>query len=121
MEERGKEQVRPHKDLKDRTMQFALANIHLFKGLPRTVEAQVMGKQLLRAATSVGAHTRSAFRGRSKKEYVAKLGVVIEEADECGYWLELLCASETVETSFIEHLVKESDELVSIFTSLVKR
>lgn len=102
-------------------MQFALANIALYKGLPPTVEAQVMGKQLLRAATSVGANTRSAFRGRSKKEYVAKLGIVIEEADECGYWLDLLGASGTVEPSSIDHLMKESDQLVSIFTSLAKR
>ncbi|MEO8588442.1 MAG: four helix bundle protein [Flavobacteriales bacterium] len=111
----------PHKDLKDRTKQFALAAINLYKSLPKTVEAQVMGKQLLRAGTSVGANTRAAFRGRSKREYVAKLGIVIEEADECGFWLELLSESSTIPTSSTSALLKESNELVSIFTSLVTR
>ncbi|MFZ1694705.1 MAG: four helix bundle protein [Flavobacteriales bacterium] len=111
----------PHKDLKDRTKQFALAVISLYKSLPKTVEAQVMGKQLLRAGTSVGANTRAAFRGRSRREYVAKLGIVIEEADECGFWLELLSESGTISNSSTSALLKESNELVSIFTSLVTR
>jgi len=85
------------------------------------MEAQVMGKQLLRAGTSVGANTRAAFRGRSKREYVAKLGIVIEEADECGFWLELLSGSGTIPNSSTSALLKESNELVSIFTSLVTR
>lgn len=111
----------PHIDLKDRTKQFALAVISLYKSLPKTVEAQVMGKQLLRAGTSVGANTRAAFRGRSRREYVAKLGIVIEEADECGFWLELLSESGTISNSSTSALLKESNELVSIFTSLVTR
>jgi len=111
----------PHKDLKDRTKQFALAVISLYKSLPKTVEAQVMGKQLLRAGTSVGANTRAAFRGRSRREYVAKLGIVIEEADECGFWLELLSESGTISNSSTSALLKESNELISIFTSLVTR
>ncbi|MCC6401510.1 MAG: four helix bundle protein [Flavobacteriales bacterium] len=111
----------PHKDLKDRTKQFALAVINLYKSLPKTVEAQVMGKQLLRAGTSVGANTRAAFRGRSKREYIAKLGIVIEEADECGFWLELLAESGAIPPASTQALHKESNELVSIFTSLVTR
>lgn len=80
-----------------------------------------MGNQLLRAGTSVGANTRAAFRGRSKKEYIAKLGIVIEEADESGFWLEMLTESGSMPPSTTEALLKESNELVSIFTSLVTR
>ncbi|MBL7983404.1 MAG: four helix bundle protein [Flavobacteriales bacterium] len=111
----------PHKDLKYRTKQFALAIIALYKSLPKTTEAQVIGKQLLRSGTSVGANTRAAFRGRSTREYVAKLGIVIEEADECGFWLELLSDSGIMPITATSALHKEADELVSIFTSLVKR
>lgn len=111
----------PHRDLKDRTKQFALAIIALYKTLPKTTEAQVIGKQLLRSGTSVGANTRAAFRGRSSREYVAKLGIVIEEADESGFWLELLSDSGIMSTQATGALYKEADELVSIFTSLVKR
>lgn len=95
--------------------------INSYKSLPKTVEAQVMGKQLLRASTSVGANTRAAFRGRSKREYVAKLGIVIEEADESGFWLEMLSESGTTPHSITAALLKESNELVAHFTSLVTR
>jgi four helix bundle protein len=111
----------PHRDLKDRTKQFALAIVSLFKGLPKTTEAQVIGKQLLRSGTSVGSNTRAAFRGRSNKEYVAKLGIVIEEADESAFWLEILAESGILPNTSTESLRREADKLVSIFTSLVKR
>jgi four helix bundle protein len=111
----------PHRDLKDRTMQFSVAGVAFYKALSKSPEAQVMGRQFLRSCTSVGANTRSAFRGRSKKEYVAKLGIVIEEADECGFWLELMIASGIVKDTAANDLLRESNELVSIFTSLVKR
>ena len=111
----------PHKDLKDRAMKFSIAGVAFYKTLPRSTEAQVMGGQFLRSCTSVGANTRSAFRGRSNKEYLAKLGIVIEEADECGFWLELMSASGTVSSNESAALLQESSELVSIFTSLVKR
>ena len=111
----------PHRDLKDRAMNFSIAGVAFYKTLPMITEAQVMGRQFLRSCTSVGANTRSAFRGRSKKEYVAKLGIVIEEADECGFWLDLMIASGTVKETAVSALIKESNELVSIFTSLIKR
>lgn len=111
----------PHKDLKDRTMQFSLAGVAFYKTLPKNTEAQILGKQFLRSVTSVGANTRSAFRGRSKKEFVAKRGIVIEEADECGFWLDLLRATGMSKPVDVRSLLKESDELVSIFTSIVKR
>ena len=111
----------PHKDLKDRTMQFSVAGVAFYKALPKSTEAQVLGRQFLRSVTSVGANTRSAFRGRSKKEFIAKLGIVIEEADECGYWLDLLTASGISKTSEVQSLLKEPNEFVSIFTSIVKQ
>lgn len=111
----------PHRDLKDRTMQFSVAGVAFYKNLPKSTEAQVLGRQLLRSATSVGANTRSAFRGRSKKEFNAKLGIVIEEADECGYWLELLSATGISQPEAVQSLLKESNELVAIFTAIVKR
>jgi four helix bundle protein len=106
-------------DLKDRTKLFAKNIILFYKDLPRNeYELQVIGKQLLRAGTSVGANTRAAFRGRSTKEFVAKLGIVIEEADECGFWLELI--TEFYDSAEILPLTKEANELVSIFVSVSK-
>ncbi len=79
--------------LKKRTKEFALRAINLVDSLPRCTSGDVLGKQLLRSATSVGANYRSACRGRSEAEFVAKLGVVIEEADESEYWVELIADS----------------------------
>lgn len=108
-------------DLKTRTKKFAIEIIHLYKSLPKTVEFQVIGNQLIRSGTSVGANTRAAYRGRSRKEYIAKLGIVIEEADESAFWLELL---EELKIDHIESVLKlknEANELTAIFTSLVKK
>jgi four helix bundle protein len=82
--------------LKERTKQFALRIIRLVNALPSNFVADVLGKRLLRAGTSVGANYRAARRGRSKAKFIAKLGIVVEEADECGYWLELLLDSGTM-------------------------
>jgi len=110
-----------HTDLKDRTKQFALKVISLYQRLPRSTEAQVLGRQLLRAGTSVGANTRAAFRGRSSKEFKAKLGVVIEEADECAFWLELLSDAGLLSQEHTSPLKQEAEQLVSIFVSIVKK
>lgn len=110
-----------HKDLKDRTMQFALAGVRLYQQLPNKVDAQVCGRQFMRAVTSVGANTRAAFRGRSLREFKAKLGVVVEEADECGYWLDLMETAGIIDQTASAALRKESDALVSIFTAMAKR
>ena len=77
-------------NLKERTKQFALRIIRLFGSLPKTAEAQVLGKQLLRSGTSVGANYREAYRARSKSEFVAKCGDSLRELEESAYWLELL-------------------------------
>lgn len=106
--------------LKERTKQFALRIIRLVNALPKNYAADVLGKQLLRAATSVGANYRAACRGRSKAEFIAKLGIVIEEADECGYWLELLVDSGLMPKEKLEPLLTEANELTAIFVASIK-
>ena len=77
-------------DLRDRTKKFALRVVRLYSNLPKTTEAQVMGKQVLRSGTSVGANYREARRSRSNAEFIAKLGDCLKELDESSYWFELL-------------------------------
>lgn len=88
--------MRKDEDLKAHTKQFALRVIRLFRHLPKSIEAQIIGKQLLRSATSVAANYREASRSRSKAELLAKLGIVEQELDESLLWLELLIESETL-------------------------
>jgi len=83
-------------DLRDPTKQFALRLVRLYRALPSREEARIIGRQLLRSGTSVGANYRAACRARSRAEFVAKLGIVLEEADETVFWLELLQESEIV-------------------------
>lgn len=107
------------KDLKDRTKQFALRVIRLYRALPRNEEARVIGKQLLRSGTSIGANYRAACRGRSKAEFVAELGIVLEEADETVFWLELLQESDIMNVQSLAPLVQEARELTAIFVASV--
>jgi four helix bundle protein len=103
--------------LRDRTKKFAMRVIRLFQYLPRSTEAQVLGKQLLRAATSVGANYRAAGRARSKAEFVAKIGIVVDEADETIFWLECLMESGIVKPDLLRDLLAEANELVAIFAA----
>src|SRR3954469_13417091 len=84
------------KDLRDRTKAFALRIVRMFSALPKTTEAQVLGKQVLRSGTSVGANYRETFRARSKAEFAAKCGDSLREIEETAYWLELLVAAGVV-------------------------
>src|SRR6266571_2401662 len=77
-------------DLRQRTKEFGLQIVRMFSGLPKTTEAQVLGKQVLRSGTSVGANYREAYRARSRAEFIAKCGDSLRELEETGYWLELL-------------------------------
>jgi len=103
--------------LRSRTKEFALRIVRLFRSLPRSPEAQVIGKQLLRSGTSVGANYRAACRARSKAEFVAKLGVVVEEADESAFWLELLVETGTFKREKVEGLLNEAHELTALFNA----
>ena len=108
-------------DLQELTKRFAVDVIELTATVPNTYLGKVLGNQLLRAGTSVGANTRAAFRGRSKKEFIAKLGIVIEEADECCYWLELLEKVLGNENLKLKQLQDEANRLTAIFTSISKK
>ena len=101
----------------ERTREFANRVVRLYRALPRTGEADVIGRQLLRAATSVGANYRAACRARSRSEFVAKLGIVLEEADETIYWLQLLSDNEIVQPHRLADLLHEAEELTAIFAA----
>ena len=108
------------KDLKDRTRDFALRIIKLYVALPKTTEAQVIGKQIIRSGTSVGAHYREGTRARYTAEFVSKLGGGQQELEETCYWLELLREAQIIDASKLSHLEKEADELGKIFTTCIK-
>ena len=103
--------------MKSRTKLFALRVIKVFKNLPKEEEAQIIGKQLLRSATSVGANYRAACRARSDAEYFSKMCIVVEEVDESAYWMELLIEAETIPATRLESLLNETNELLAIFAS----
>ena len=109
------------KDLKERTKQFALKIIRLVASFPPTREADIIGRQLLKAGTSVGANYREANRARLKAEFKAKIGIVEQEADESLYWLEPLKESGIAKGALLEELLVEADELVAIFTTIGKK
>lgn len=100
--------------MKRRTKQYALRVIRLVRALPKTEDGRVMGRQLLRSGTSVGANYRAVCRARSKKEFVAKCGVVIEEADESAFWIELLIESEVMSARRLQPLLDETNEILAI-------
>jgi len=103
--------------LKVRTKKFAIEVILSDEDLPYMTSTNVITKQLMRAATSVGANYRSACRARSKADFISKIAIVEEEADECCYWLELLFEFERIDHSVYSKLHKEAEELTAIFTA----
>lgn len=107
-------------DLKKRTKAFALRIIRLYAALPKTTTAQVLGKQVLRSGTSVGAHYREASRARSTAEFISKLEVAVQELDETLYWLELLEEGAIVSSTSVASLKTEVDALIAIFVSSVR-
>src|SRR3954447_24860905 len=96
--------------LRSRTKRFAVRIVRLFRALPRNTDAQVMGKQLLRSGTSVAANYRAACRGRSRAEFVARIGIVAEEADESVFWLEMLTESGAIKMERLNGLLQEGRE-----------
>jgi four helix bundle protein len=101
------------RQLKDRTKAFALQILRLFRSLPKTEEARIIGKQLLHSSISVAANYRAVCRARSKAEFVSTMGLVIEEADETLFWLEILVEGNIAREA--GSLMKEANELASIF------
>src|SRR5438552_9296079 len=104
-------------ELKHRTKQFALRVLRLVAALPRTTEGRALGSQLVRSGTSVGSNYRAACRGRSKAEFIAKLGTVEEEADETAYWMEVIIEGELLKRDKVEPLLNEAYELIKIMAS----
>jgi len=106
--------------LKARTRKFAVRVMRLVDCLPKRPGARGIGGQLVRCAASVGPNYHIASRARSKAEFVAKVGIVLEECDECLYWLQLIIDAELMPTKRIQSLLDEADELTAIFTSSIK-
>ena len=101
-------------NFKLRTKKFVVDNIKLFKILPKTEEAKIIGRQLLRSSSSVGANYRAACRARSKAEFHSKLAIVVEEADESVFWMEILIEAEILKTEQIEILMNEANEILKV-------
>jgi four helix bundle protein len=111
----------PQQDLKARTNNFALAILRLYRTLPNAPDIQVLGKQLIRSATSVAANHRAALRGRSRQEFAAKIGIVREESDESQFWLELLRDSGLIHDDKLDAMIQEATELTAIFTAAYEK
>ena len=103
-----------------RAKRFALDVINLYSSLPKSTVAQVLGRQVLRSATSVGAHYREACRAKSRADFVSKIEGGLQELDETAYWLELLRDAEVSEADQIKPLTVETNELLAVFVSVVK-
>ena len=109
-----------HGDFRDRTFQFGIRCVRLVESLPKSIVAQTIGKQLLRAGTSVGANYRAAVRGRSRGDFVSRMGIVEEECDEALYWIDVLVELDIVSSKRVEELRCEADEIVAITVSSIK-
>ncbi len=110
-----------NQDLKVRTRKFALRIIWLYKTLPNSMEAQIIGKQILRSGTSVGAQYHEGTRARSTAEFISKIESASQELEETMYWFELLLESEIFKPEKLEDLQTEANELMAIFVSSVKK
>jgi four helix bundle protein len=113
----GRVSDRDIEKLKLRTKHFAVRIVKLFQALPKSDEARIIGRQLLRSGTSVGANYRAVCRARSKREFIAKIGCVVEEADETVFWLELLIECSIMPERKLSALTQEAEELLAIFAA----
>lgn len=107
-------------DLKDRTKHFALRIIRLVESLPKGKTSDVIGKQLIRSGTSVAANYRAACRARSTADFIAKMGLVEEEADETVFWIELLVETKLMPAARLKDLMGEANEILAIVVSSIK-
>jgi len=107
-------------ELKQRTKHYALRIVKLVEALPKTTTGRAVANQLIRSGTSVASNYRAACRGRSKAEFIAKIGIVIEEADESEFWLEVITEAKLLKKEQVESLLKETDEIISIMVTTSK-
>ncbi len=110
----------PSADLRARTKDFALRIIRLYASLPKATESQILGRQVLRSGTSVGAHYREAHRAKSDADFINKIEGALQELDETAYWLELLVESGIVAAVKLKPLLDETNELIAIFVTIAK-
>ena len=108
-------------DLPARTKAFALRVVKMFCALPKTTEAQVLGKQVLRSGTSVGANYREAHRARSKAEFIAKMGDSLKELEETACWLDLLSEAGIVKPAKLASLMDECSQFTAIFITIINK
>ena len=116
-----KEEVKKEGDFRVRTKIFALRIIRLYASLPTATAPQILGKQLLRSGTSIGANYREAYRARSKAEFIAKVGICLGEAEESAYWLELLVESGIVSSDKLIELMDECNQLIAILVTILNK
>jgi four helix bundle protein len=109
------------KDLRQRTEDYALRIIRMYSSLPKETVAQVLGKQVLRSGTSVGANYREADRARSKAEFIAKMGDCLKELDESDYWLGLFVKAGVLDGKRLQPLIAETNELIAIFVTIINK
>jgi len=105
---------------RNRTKKFVVDNIKLYRSLPKTEEARIIGKQLLRSSSSVGANYRAACRARSQAEFHSKISIVVEEADESIFWMEVLIEAEVIQKPQIITLMNEANEILKVTSSARK-
>jgi four helix bundle protein len=103
--------------LRERTKEFAIRIVRLFRRLPKNDEARIIGKQVLLAGTSVAANYRAVCRARSRAEFISKIGVAVEEADETVFWLEILVETGIIPKVYMEKLLAEANELLAILAA----
>lgn len=108
-------------DLLQRTKSYALRIVRLYVALPKTTEAQVLGKQVLRSGTSIGAHYREDSRAKSNADFISKMETALQELDETAYWLELITEAKIFNEQKISPIIRETKELNAIFTTIVKK
>jgi four helix bundle protein len=104
-------------EMKKRTKEFAKRVIGLCRQLPNTEESRLIRNQLFRAGTSVGSNYRAACRGRSKADFISKLGIVLEETDESAYWMEIIVETNILKAALLASLMDEASQLTSIFVA----
>lgn len=117
--EEDRRKMRQPRPILERTKDLALRIIRVYGALPKTTEAQVLRKQLLRSGTSVGAHCREGHRSRSKAEFVSKFNGALMELEEAGYWIELLVAAQLVPRSRVSGLLDEVNDLTAILVTII--
>jgi four helix bundle protein len=118
--ETGTDRRAARNEFRRRTFQFGIRCIRVAETLPRSITADIVARQLIRAGTSVGANYRAAIRGRSPAEFIAKLGLVEEECDEARFWLETLVALDLVRSARVAELQREGDAIIAITIASIK-